>query len=88
MKTNCSNCGTQITLNLAAEVAEFTTAAHGRASKRVPARTVSNSLWIDSNGLVCWDAPCCNLNGDEVYSDSLEPWEYPALEAWIQEGTP
>jgi len=87
MKTNCSNCGTQITLNLSAEVAEYTTAAYGKASKRVPARTVSNSLWVDSSGLVVWDAPCCNLNGDEVYSDSLEPWEYPALEAWI-EGTP
>ena len=84
MKINCSNCNTQITLNLVAETAEHTTAGYGKGSKRVPAKTRSNSLWIDSNGLVVWDAPCCNLNGVEVYEDSLEPWMYPAINKIIE----
>jgi len=83
MKRNCSNCGTQITLNLSAEAAEFTTTAYGKGSKRVPAQTISNPLWVDSNGLVCWDAPCCKSDGEE-YSDSIEPWEYPAINEMIE----
>jgi hypothetical protein len=83
MKRNCSNCGTQIKLNLAAEAAEYTTAAYGKASKRVQAQLISNPLWVDYNGLVCWDAPCCKVDG-ESYGDSLEPWEYPAIEQLLE----
>ena len=79
MKRNCSNCGTQIKLNLSAEAAEYSTEAYGKGSKRVKAQLISNPLWIDYNGLVCWDAPCC-----KEYSDSIEPWEYPAIEQLIE----
>ena len=79
MKINCSNCGSKITLNIVAESAEFTTTAYGKGSKRVPAETISNPLWVDSNGLVAWDAPCCH-----EYSDSIEPWKYPAIEQLIE----
>lgn len=81
MKANCSNCGTQITLNLVADAAEYTTTATGKGSKRVHAETISNPLWVDSQGLIVWDAPCCKEDG-EAYSDSIEPWDYPLLEAY------
>jgi hypothetical protein len=83
MKINCSNCGTQITLNLAAEAAEVTFAAYGKASKRVPAETISNPLGLDSSGLVVWEAPCCTDEGG-VYEDTIEPWEYPAINEMIE----
>ena len=83
MKRNCSNCGTQIKLNLSAEAAEYTTTAYGRGSKRVEAQLISNLLWVDSNGLVVWESPCCKVDG-ESYEDSLEPWEYPAIEQLIE----
>lgn len=35
MKRNCSNCGTQIKLNLFAEAAEYLTEAYGKGSKRL-----------------------------------------------------
>jgi hypothetical protein len=83
MKINCSNCGTQITLNLAAEAAEFTTTAYGKGSKRVAAETISNPLELDSSGLVVWEAPCCTDEGG-VYEDTIEPWEYPAIAQLVE----
>ncbi len=83
MKIQCSNCNTHITLNTAAHTVAHTTTAYGRASKRVAAQTTTNTLWLDSSGLVSWEAPCCTDDG-EAYSDSIEPWEYPAIEQMIE----
>ena len=83
MKVNCSNCQSLITINVAAEAAQFTTPAHGRASLRVQEHTVSNPLSFDSNGLVVWESPCCTDAG-EPYIDSIEPWEYPLLKRLIE----
>lgn len=71
MKIQCGNCLSPITLNIEAGTVSHTTKAHGRGSKRVDARTTTNTVYTHDGYLLMWDAPCCLDRGD-AYADSYE----------------
>lgn len=67
MQVQCSNCSETITVSFTNSTVSHTVAAHGRAGKRVEARTTTNDLFNEGEGFYSWEAPCC-----EDYWDSLE----------------
>ncbi len=67
MKVQCSNCTETVTVSFTNSTVSHTVSAHGRAGKRVEARTTTNDLFSEGEYFHNWEAPCC-----EDYWDSLE----------------